>query len=171
MRIRASLALLLAATGCSTTYKVPKAEISRLDGWFVPDLVKRRPEDANDAAPAEVRMRDTEGREHTFTEDTPLVLVQRDGAVIAEKFLEVNVDGQYFRGVPQDAFRRNVEIPLSEVKSAGVREFHLGKTLLLCGGIAAGVAAALVGAVMATSVEPTKRPSDGNPCGDIGCEY
>jgi hypothetical protein len=33
MRIRASLALLLSVTGCTTTHTLPKAELARLDGW------------------------------------------------------------------------------------------------------------------------------------------
>src|SRR4051794_34924235 len=98
MRIRASFALLLAATGCSTTYKVPKTEISRLNGWFVPDLVAHHPSDGRLEDPSSVKLRDTEGHEHPFTEDTPLVLVRSNGSVIAEKFLDVSVDTERFRG-------------------------------------------------------------------------
>jgi len=169
MRVRASLALLLASTGCSTTYKVPPAEISRLNGWFVPELVKRTPGDGRLEDPGSVQLRDTEGRAHNFTEDTPLVLVQRDGSVIAEKFLDVSVDGQHFRGVPQDAFRRAVEVPLGEVQSAGIREVSVGRTALLISGIGAVLAGALIGAKLAIGDAP-KRPA-GDPCGDVGCEF
>ncbi len=169
MRVRASLALLLAATGCTTTYNVPRTEISRLNGWFVPDLVKRQPGDGRLEDPGTVQLRDTEGREHRFTEDTPLVLVQRNGTVIAEKYLDVSVDGQHFRGVPQDAFRRIVEVPLSEVQSAGVREISVSKTALLLSGIALGLAGAMVGAGLAIDGPPEQPPVD--PCGEAGCPF
>jgi hypothetical protein len=116
-----------------------------------------------------VQLRDTEGREHRFTEDTPLVLVQHDGAVITEKYLDVIVDGQHFRGVPQDAFRRTVEVPLSEVKSAGLREISVGRTALLLTGIAVGLAGAIFGAKLAIGEAPEQPPVD--PCGELGCEY
>ena len=169
MRVRGSLALLRAATGCTTTYNVPKAEISRLNGWFVPDLVKRQPGDGRLEEPGAVQLRDTQGREHRFTEDTPLVLVQRNGAVVAEKYLDVSVDGERFRGVPQDAFRRVVEIPLSEVQSAGLREISVGKTALLLSGIALGLVGAIIGAKVAIGNAPENPPPD--PCGDLGCPF
>jgi hypothetical protein len=169
MRIRASLALLLAATGCSTTYSVPKTEISRLNGWFVPDLVTNHPSDGRLADPASVKLRDIEGNEHPFTEDTPLVLVQSNGAVIAEKYLDVSVDSERFRGVPQDAFRRSVEVPMSEVQSAGIRELSVGRTALLCGSIAAGVVGALVGIRLAIGNPAPSPPVD--PCGGAGCQF
>lgn len=169
MRVRASLALLLAATGCSTTYKVPPAEISRLNGWFVPDLVKRTPGDGRLEDPSTVQLRDVEGRPHPFTEDTPLVLVQRDGSVISEKFLDVSVDGQHFRGVPQDAFRRTVEVPLGEVQSAGIQEVSVGRTALLLSGIGAAVVGALIGAKLAIGDVPRKPAGD--PCGDMSCPF
>jgi hypothetical protein len=170
MRIRASVAMLLTVTGCSTTYKLPKAEISRLDGWFVPDLVVRRQGDGRPEAPGPVRLRDTEGREHLFTEDTPLLIVQNDGGVIAEKFIDVNVDAERFRGTPQDAFRRAIDVPLSDVKSAGIRELHMGKTLALVGGIALGLVGAIVGMKMAIG-DPPRAPAQGDPCGDLGCQF
>jgi hypothetical protein len=169
MRLHASLALLLASTGCSTTYKVPPAEISRLHGWFVPDLVKRTPGDGRLEDPSSVQLRDTEGRAHKFTEDTPLVLVRRDGSVIAEKFLDVRVDGQHFRGVPQDAFRRTVEVPLGEVQSVGIQEVSVGRTALLVSGIGVVVVGALIGAKLAMGEVPKQPPPD--PCGDAGCPF
>jgi hypothetical protein len=168
MRVRASVALLLAATGCSTTYNVPKTELSRLNGWFIPDLVKRQPGDGRLADPGSVQLRDTQGREHLFTEDTPLVLVQSNGMVTAEKYIDVNVDGQLFRGVPQDAFRRTVEVPLVEVQSAGIQEVNMSRTLLLCGGVVAALAGAVIGMRLALGNPPQRPPVD--PCGDVGCE-
>ncbi len=169
MRVRAFLALLLAATGCTTTYRVPRTEISRLNGWFVPDLVKRQPSDGRLEDPGTVQLRDTEGREHRFTEDTPLVLVQRNGTIIAEKYLDVSVDGQHFRGVPQDAFRRIVEVPLSDVQSVGLREISVGKTALLLSGIALGLAGGIVGAILLIDAPPEGPPPD--PCGGGGCPF
>jgi hypothetical protein len=172
MRVRASFALLLAVTGCTTTYKVPRAELSRLDGWVGSDMAPRgdsrppAPEQRQDAR----RLRDTEGRVHAFTEDTPLVIFQRDGEVIDEKFLEVDIDGQRFRGVPEAAYRRVIEVPLNEVESAGVREFSLGKTVVFSTTLALGLAAALFGMKMALEVpRPPTQTTD--PCGDFGCEY
>jgi hypothetical protein len=170
MRTRVSLALLLAATGCSTTYKVSPAEISRLNGWFVPDLVKRTPGDGRLDDPRDLQLRDVEGRMHAFTEDTPLVLVRRDGSVITEKFLDVSVDGQNFRGVPQEAFRRTVEVPMSEVQSAGIQELSKGRTALLVSSIGAVMLGALIGARLAIG-NPPPRPTPGNPCGDAGCSF
>ena len=169
MRIRASLALLLAASGCSTTYTVPKSEISRLNGWYVPDLVARHPGDGHLEDPSHVELRDSEGHEHPFTEDTPLVLVRRDGAVISEKFLDVSVDGEHFRGIPQDAFRRKIEVPLSEVQSAAIREVNVSRTVLLCSGIVAGVVGALIG--IRLSLGETTQAPPGDSCGDVGCEF
>ena len=169
MRVRASLALLLAVPGCTTTYNVPRTEISRLNGWFVPDLVKRQPGDGRLEDPGTVQLRDTEGREHRFTEDTPLVLVQQNGAVIAEKYLDVIVNGQHFRGVSQEGFRRIVEVPLSDVQSAGVREFSMGKTALLVSGIALGMVGAIVGARLAFGEPPEPPPVD--PCPGGTCPF
>jgi hypothetical protein len=169
MRVRASLALVLAATGCTTTYRVPRTEISRLNGWFVPDLVKQQPGDGRLEDPGTVQLRDIEGREHRFTEDTPLVLVHRNGTVIAEKYLDVSVDGEHFRGVPQDAFRRIVEVPLNDVQSAGLREVSMGKTVLLISGIALGLAGAIIGAKLAIGDLPEQPPQD--PCGELGCPF
>jgi hypothetical protein len=151
-------------------YNVPKAEISRLNGWFVPDLVKRQPGDGHVEDPGTVQLRDTEGREHTFTEDTPLVLVQRNGAVIAEKYLDVSVDEQHFRGVPMDGFRRVVEVPLSDVQSAGIREISTGKTALLLSGIALGLVGVIIGAKLAIG-DPPEPPLPPDPCGGQPCPF
>lgn len=168
MRIRAALALLLAVSGCTTTYRVPRTELSRLNGWYVPDLVPRRPGDGRLEDPASVQLRDVDGREHPFTEDTPLMLVQNDGAVITERYLDLRVDSELFRGVPQDVLRKSVEVPLNQVKSAGIREINLSRTLLLCGGVALAVVGAMVGYQL-TLGEPT-TPAPPEPCSGGGCQ-
>lgn len=171
MRVRASLALLLTVTGCSTTYTIPKQELARLDGWAGKDTtllqelkgaLRNEPKDVR-------RLRDDEGHEHLFSADTPLVLEKTDGDVIAEKYVEVSVDGQHFRGVPLATFRRTVEVPLAEVDSAGVRKFSLGKTVLLGTGIAVGLTAGFI--ALGLALGGTGGGSDdggGIPCGH-GC--
>jgi hypothetical protein len=168
MRLRAALALLLTASGCSTTYRVPKTELTRLDGWFVPELANR-PGDSGLKPPQRVTLRDTEGREHLFTEDTPLVIVQRGGATLVEKYIDLSVDAQRFRGVPLDAFRRTVEVPLSEVQSTSIQEISTSRTALLCGGLAAGVVGAIIGVRLA--IGSVSKPPPGEPCGGADCEF
>jgi hypothetical protein len=173
MRVRASFALLLAVTGCTTTYKVPKTELMRLDGWGAPGV---RPREDSRLPPHRERedvrrLRDLEGRERLFTGDTPLVIVQRDGGLIAEKFIEVEVDDQRFRGVPEAAYRRIIELPLEEIESAGVREFSLGKTVVFSTTLALGLAATLFGMKLALGEPPRRPPADEPPCRDVGCEY
>ncbi|WP_224367805.1 hypothetical protein [Hyalangium versicolor] len=171
MRIRASLALLLTVTGCSTTYTIPKHELARLDGWagkdttLLQDIEGSLRNERKDVR----RLRDTEGNEHVFNTDTPLVLEKTDGDVITEKYREVNVDGQSFRGVPKEALGRTVEVPLTEVGSAGVRKFSLGKTVLLGSGIAVGLAAGLIALGLAFGgSEGDSDDGPGIPCGH-GC--
>lgn len=172
MRIRASLALLLTVTGCSTTYNIPKHELSRLDGWVHKDTTLLQDiESSLRNEPRDVRrLRDDEGNEHVFNTDTPLVLEKTDGDVITQKYVEVNVDGERFRGVPQAALGRTVEVPLAEVGTAGVRKFSLGKTVLLGSGILLGLAAGLVGLAVATGGGSGGGDDDGIdiPCGH-GC--
>jgi hypothetical protein len=173
MRVRASLALLLTVTGCTTTHHISKSELARLDGWvgqettLMEDLgsaLRNEPKDIR-------RLRDYEGNEHRFTLDTPLVLVPLDGDEIVEKYVEVHVDGQRFRGIPRAAFRREVEVPLDSLQSAGVRKFSLGKTVLLGAGIAAVLTGALI--VLGLTVESTGGgdiDDDSLPCGH-GCTF
>ena len=169
MRVRASLALMLAATGCTTTYTIPKSELSRLHGWEIPEVRWRRStrEPRRLQEVPDPRLRDIEGREHTFTEDTPLVLVERDGDVIAEKYLEVTITEGDFRGVPQAAFRQRVEVPLQEVESAAIREFSPAKTLVLGTGVIVGLVGFLAAARMALG---NPAPPEEKPCTE-GCTF
>ena len=59
-------------------------------------------------------------------------------------------------------------MPLSQVKSAGLRELNLPRTLLLCGGVALGVVGAIVGYQLALG-EPT-GPLPPEPCSGGGCQ-
>ncbi|MDY7228979.1 hypothetical protein [Hyalangium rubrum] len=170
MRARASLALLLTVTGCTTTYDIPTRELSRLDGWvgkdttLLQDIEGTLRNERKDVR----RLRDTEGTEHVFSADTPLVLVEADGDVIAERYVEVSVDGQHFRGIPQAAFRRTVEVPLQELESAGVRKFSLGKTVLLGTGIVVGLTAGFIAFGLAMGGTGGDSDDGGIPCGH-GC--
>lgn len=145
MRVRASLALLLTVTGCTTTHTIPKAELARLDGWvgqrttLLQDIGRTLRNERKDIP----RLRDVEGNDHPFTVDTSLVLFLPQGGEIAGKYVEVHVDEQRFRGVPQAALSRDIEVPLDGIESAGVRKFSLGKTVLLGSGIIVGLAASL----------------------------
>jgi hypothetical protein len=146
MRIRASLALLLTVTGCTTTHRIPKSELTRLDGWvgqettLLQDIGSTLRNERKDIR----RLRDVHGHEHPITVDTPLVLVPYRGEEIVEKYVEVHVDGQTFRGVPRSAFRGNVEVPLESLDHAGVRKFSLGKTVLLGTGVAGSLTLVLL---------------------------
>jgi hypothetical protein len=145
MRVRASLALLLTVTGCTTTHTIPKAELARLDGWvgqettLLQDIGSTLRKERKDIR----RLHDVEGNEHPFTVDTSLVLFPHQGEEIVGNYVEVHVDGQRFRGVPREALSGDIEVPMDGIQSAGVRKFSLGKTALLGAGIIVGLAASL----------------------------
>lgn len=146
MRLRASLAILLFLSACSTTHTIPKSELSRLDGWK--DEGNTVLQDVGAALRGERKdvrqLHDTDGRAHEFDADTPLLLVLREDEEVEEQYLQVSVDSTRFLGVPKDRPGRPVDIPLTQVRHAGVREFSLGKTLLLGGGIAGGLLIGLI---------------------------
>ncbi|MBZ4419399.1 hypothetical protein [Myxococcus sp. RHSTA-1-4] len=149
MRLRASLtllALLSSTTGCTTTYSIPRSELSRLDGWK--DDGNTLLEDVGASLRGERKdvrqLHDDEGRPHKFNADTPLILVRTRGEELESKYLQVDVDSLQFRGVPVERPGRPVAVALGEVERAAVREFSWGKTLLLSGGIALGVLGSLV---------------------------
>ena len=152
MRVRASLALLLTLTGCTTTHNIPKAELARLDGWvgqettLLQDIGSSLRNERKDIR----RLRDVEGKEHPFTVDTTLVLFPHQGDEIAGEYVEVHVDGQRFRAVPRAALRGDIEMPLDGIQSAGVRKFSPGKTVLLGSGIVAGLLAGLITLALTT---------------------
>jgi hypothetical protein len=141
MRLRASLAIALLTTGCTTTHTIPKAGLARLDGWR--DDERTLLQDVGAALRGEredVRqLIDTRGRAHEFDKDTPLVLFLQDGREQTGTYRQVDVDAQRFRGVPTERPGRPVVVPLDQVDHAGIRRFSLSNTLLLTGGIAAGV--------------------------------
>lgn len=145
MRVRASLALLLTVTGCTTTHTIPKAELARLDGWvgqettLLQDIGSTLRKERKDIR----RLRDVEGNEHPFSVDTSLVLFRHQGEEIAGQYVEVHVDAQRFRGVPREALSGDIEVPMDEIQSAGVRKFSMGNTVLLGSGIIVGLAASL----------------------------
>jgi hypothetical protein len=145
-RVRASIALLLTVTGCTTIHKVPKSELTRLDGWkgqetsMLQDLGSALRNDRKDNR----YLRDVHGHEYRFTVDTPLVLFPYRGDELVEKYVEVHVDAQRFRGVPRSALRGSVDIPMDQIESAGVRKFSMSNTVLLGVGVGGCLAVALL---------------------------
>ncbi|HLL02059.1 MAG TPA: hypothetical protein VK539_15820 [Myxococcaceae bacterium] len=162
MRIRASFALLLTLTGCTTTHRIPKTELTRLDGWKGEETTMLQ--DIGSALRNERKdirsLRDTSGDEHRFTADTPLVLVPHQGDEIVEKYVEVHADEQRFQGVPRAAFRGNVELPMDQISHAGVRKFSPGKTVLLVVGGGGSLMLTLI--VLSLVVSDGSGDSDGD---------
>ena len=162
MRIRASFALLLTLTGCTTTHRIPKTELTRLDGWKGEETTMLQ--DIGSALRNERKdirsLRDTSGDEHRFTADTPLVLVPHQGDEIVEKYVEVHADEQRFQGVPRAAFRGNVELPMDQISHAGVRKFSPGKTVLLVVGGGGSLLLTLI--VLSLVVSDGSGDSDGD---------
>ncbi|MFB1479708.1 hypothetical protein [Corallococcus sp. RDP092CA] len=163
MRLCAALTALSLLASCTTTYAIPKPELARLDGFRddnaalmreLGDVMLNRPTERKRT------VRDVEGQPHQFSSDTPLALARVSAQAEAEfqRFIAVGVDGERFRGVPLKGSTANASapalvVPLSEVDHAQLREFSLGKTLLLTGGIGAVVLGSLVVASM--FFEPT----------------
>jgi hypothetical protein len=174
MRARASLALLLTVTGCTTTHRVPKPELARLDGWkgqettMLQDIGSALRDERKDIR----HLRDVHGHEHRFTVDTPLVLFPHQGDELVEKYVEVHVDEQSFRGVPRSALRGSVDIPMDQIESAGVRKFSMSNTVLLGVGVGGGLTLALL--VLGLALGGGSGGGDGDifddslPCGG-GC--
>ncbi|NOJ97203.1 hypothetical protein HMI51_30210 [Corallococcus coralloides] len=172
MRLCAALTALSMLASCTTTYAIPKPELARLDGFRDENAALMR--ELGDVLPNRVTARkrtvhDAEGQAHQFTADTPLALARVSAQADAEfqRFIEVGVDGDRFRGVPLEGSTSSaaappVVVPLSEVDHARLREFSLGKTLLLTGTI--GVV--LMGSLVAVSM--LFKPTSGSDPDDRG---
>ncbi|WP_375745817.1 hypothetical protein NR800_14255 [Corallococcus interemptor] len=163
MRLCAALTALSLLASCTTTYAIPKPELARLDGFRDDNAALMRELGdvmLNRATERKRVLRDVEGQPHPFTSDTPLALARVSARADAEfqRFIEVGVDGDRFRGVPLEGSTSStaappIVVPLSEVDHARLREFSLGKTLLLTGTIGAVVLGSLV--VVSMFFEPT----------------
>ncbi|MBU8896917.1 hypothetical protein KRR26_14960 [Corallococcus sp. M34] len=171
MRLGASLAAVLLTTGCSTMYAIPRSELPRLDGWK--DDRSVRLTELGDMRPGEAKetrsLRDVAGTEHTFSADTPLVLVRRDGATVEERFVQVHVDATRFVGVPLSRPEQPVEVPMEQVQAASVRHFNLARTLLVSGGVAAGVLASV--ATLAVLLAPKGHGGNGTTGENLPCTH
>ncbi|MBN8231823.1 hypothetical protein JYK02_30355 [Corallococcus macrosporus] len=174
MRLCAALTAVALLASCTTTYAIPKPELARLDGFKdenaalmveLGDVMLNRPTERRRT------VRDVEGKAHQFSSDTPLALAraaQEDAEF--QRFIEVGVDADRFRGVPLEGSTSGASapalvVPLTEVDHARLREFSLGKTLLLTGTIGAVVLGSLVAVSML--FEPTTGSDDDRPGGVI----
>ncbi|RKH56699.1 hypothetical protein [Corallococcus aberystwythensis] len=175
MRVCAALTAVALLSSCTTTYAIPKPELTRLDGFKDDNaaLLKELGDVMLNRATARQRtVRDVEGQAHQFSSDTPLALarVSAQAEVEFQRFIEVGVDADRFRGVPLEgsssgASAPPVVVPLAEVDHAQLREFSLGKTLLLTGSI--GVV--LMGSLVAVSMlfKPTTGSDDDDRPGGV----
>lgn len=175
MRLCAALTALSLLASCTTTYSIPKPELARLDGFRddnaalmreLGDVMLNRPTERKRT------VQDVEGQPHEFSSDTPLALERASAQADAEfqRFIEVGVDAEHFRGVPLEGSSSNahapeVRVPLAEVDHAQLREFSMGKTLLLTGGIGAAVIGSLV--VVSMFFKETTGSDNDNPGGII----
>ena len=170
MRLCAALTALSLLASCTTTYAIPKPELTRLDGFRddnaalmreLGDVLLNRPTERHRT------VRDVEGQPHQFSSDTPLALARGSARTDAEfqRFIQVGVDADHFRGVPLEGSTSSapapaMEVSLSEVDHAQLREFSLGKTLLLTGSIGAAVLGSLV--VVNMMLKSTTGSDSGN---------
>ncbi|NNC18597.1 hypothetical protein HJC22_23050 [Corallococcus exiguus] len=176
MRLCAALTALSLLASCTTTYAIPKPELTRLDGFRDENAALMRELGdvmLNRVTDRKRTVRDVEGQAHQFTSDTPLALVSAQSDTEFQRFIEVGVDGDRFRGVPLEGSTSSAAAPpvvvsLSEVDHARLREFSLGKTLLLTGTIGAALLGSLV--VVSMFFKPTtgSDPDDRGGVIDLG---
>jgi hypothetical protein len=182
MRLCAALTAVSLLASCTTTYAIPKPELARLDGFKddnaalmreLGDVMLNRPTDRRR------ELKDVEGRTHHFTADTPLALARVASQAAAaptpevteyRRYLEVGVDAERFRGVPLEGSTSSASAPamvvsMAEVDHARLREFSLGKTLLLTGGIGVVLMGSLVVASM--FMKPTTGSGEDDPPGGV----
>ncbi|WP_223634258.1 hypothetical protein [Corallococcus sp. EGB] len=178
MRLCAALTALSLLASCTTTYAIPKPELARLDGFRDDNAaLMREMGDVMLNRPTERKRTvwDVEGQPHQFSSDTPLALARVSAQAEAEyqRFIAVGVDGERFRGVPLEGSTSNtsapaVVVPLSEVDHAQLREFSLGKTLILTGSIGAAVIGSLVVVSMFFKETTGSDPDDRGGIIDLG---
>ncbi|MCY1045699.1 hypothetical protein OV208_30580 [Corallococcus sp. bb12-1] len=167
------IAVSLLSSSCTTTYAIPRSELTRLDGFKddnaailreLGDVMLNRPNDRRRA------VRDVDGETHQFTADTPLALVgppvEPEAARFQteeQRFIQVAVDATRFQGVPLKPDTAPLVVPMAQVDHGRLREFSLGKTLLLTGGIGIAVLASVV--TLGLLLDPTD--GDGGDGGGI----
>ncbi|MBN9684197.1 MULTISPECIES: hypothetical protein [unclassified Corallococcus] len=175
MRLCAALTALSLLASCTTTYAIPKPELTRLDGFRDDNAALMRELGdvmLNRVTERKRTVRDVEGQPHPFTSETPLALarVSAQADVEFQRFIEVGVDGEHFRGVPLEGSTSSAPAPatvvaLSEVDHARLREFSLGKTLILTGTIGVALMGSLV--LVSKLFKPTTGSGDDRPGGVI----
>ncbi|NPC48440.1 hypothetical protein D7X99_00460 [Corallococcus sp. AB032C] len=173
MRLCAALTALSLLASCTTTYAIPKPELTRLDGFRDENAALMRELGdvmLNRVTDRKRTVRDVEGQAHQFTSDTPLALVSAQADTEFQRFIEVGVDGDRFRGVPLEGSTSSVSAPpvvvsLAEVDHARLREFSLGKTLLLTGTIGVVLMGSLV--MVSKLFKPTTGSEGDRPGGVI----
>ncbi|NPC72052.1 hypothetical protein [Corallococcus exiguus] len=173
MRLCAALTALSLLASCTTTYAIPKPELTRLDGFRDENAALMRELGdvmLNRVTDRKRTVRDVEGQAHQFTSDTPLALVSAQADTEFQRFIEVGVDGDHFRGVPLEGSTSSAAAPpvvvsLSEVDHARLREFSLGKTLLLTGTIGVALMGSLV--MVSKLFKPTTGSEGDRPGGVI----
>ncbi|RYZ34935.1 MAG: hypothetical protein EOO71_37365 [Myxococcaceae bacterium] len=157
------LAVSLLSSACTTTHAIPKSELMRLDGFKddnaallreLGDVMLNRPNDRRRA------VRDVDGETHQFTSDTPLALVgpatEPESARFQteeQRFIQVSVDAARFQGVLLKPDTAPLVVPMEQVDHGRLREFSLGRTLLLTGAIGVAVLASVV--TLGLLIDPT----------------
>jgi hypothetical protein len=153
-------AVLLAGFGgsCTAVREVPKDELLKLNGFqmrekgFVDRVVDSMTE------PPEREIIFADGGTHDFDQRSLLVVEPRGGEPIEGKYRSISVTDGVLRAVPMKK-ADPLDLRLADVESAGVRQFSLGRTLGLAGGIAGALVAGLI---VLVAVLPEPQNSGGS---------
>jgi hypothetical protein len=156
--MREASALLLALVfGCTAVRTIPKTELTRLDGYVYEkkSFLQRAKEAVNSASAYELH--DVDGESHAFSESTRLVLGARGNDPVENRYRSVTVRDGELRAEALSG--QPLQLQLADIDVVGVREFSLGRTLGLVGGILGVVVVGL--AVLVANVEPSENSSGG----------
>jgi hypothetical protein len=118
--------VLLAVSGCYSTYNVPVDALSQLNGYRA---------DENRA------VEDAAGHIHEFNQTRVLKLKLADGSHVDHKFSAIDVSDSMFTGLSQEG---PIKIDLSQVRTARLREPSVSKVVGL--GLGIGIPLLMIGA-------------------------